>query len=51
MSPHTTNVPSGGVKYHPVTTESDRLSTYTRLDEYDTLFEARHGTGAIGQCT
>ena len=47
MSPHTTNVPSGGVKYHPVTTESDGLSTYTRLDEYDTLFEARHGTGAL----
>ena len=25
----------------------DRLSTYTGLDDYDTLFEARHGRGAI----
>ena len=47
MSPHTTNVPSGGVKYHPFTTESDGLSTYTGLDDYDTLFEARHGRGAL----
>ena len=27
--------------------ESDRLSTYTELDGYDTLFEARHGRGAL----
>ena len=47
MSPHTINVPSGGVKYHPVTTESDGLSTYTGLDDYDTLFEARNGRGAL----
>ena len=47
MSTHTTNAPSSGVKYHPVTTESDRLSTYTGLDDYDTLFEARHGRGAL----
>ena len=47
MSPHTANVPSGGVKYHPVTTESDRLFTYMGLDDYDTLFEARHGRGAL----
>ena len=47
MSPHTTNVPSGGVKYHPVTTESDGLSTYMGLDDYDTLFEAGHGRGAV----
>ena len=25
----------------------DRVSTYTRLDDYDTLFEARHGRGAL----
>ena len=47
MPPCSANVPSGDVKYHPVTTESDRLSTYTGLDDYDTLFEARHGRGAL----
>ena len=25
----------------------DRLSTYTGLDDYDTLFEAGHGRGAL----
>ena len=39
--------PSGGIEYHPVVTESDKLSTYTGLDDYDTLFEARHGRGAL----
>ena len=48
MSPHIANAPLGGVKYHPVATESDRLSTYMGLDDYDTLFEARHGRGALG---
>ena len=37
----------GGVKYHPIATESDGLSTYMGLDDYDTLFEARHGKGAL----
>ena len=40
-------LPPGGIKYHPVVSEPDRLSTYTGLDDYDTLFEARHGRGAI----
>ena len=35
-----------GMVHHPVT-ESDRLMTYTGLDDYDTLFEARHGRGAL----
>ena len=49
MPPHHANlneiayIPSGGIEYHPVISESDRLSTYTGLDEYDTFFEARHG--------
>ena len=47
MSPHTTNVPTGGVKDHPLVTGSDRLCTYTGLDDYDTLFEARYGRGAL----
>ena len=40
-------LPPGGVEYHPVISESDGLSTYTGLDDYDTLFEARHGRGAL----
>ena len=37
----------GGIGYHPVVSEIDKVSTYTRLDDYDTLFEARHGRGAL----
>ena len=43
----TAYIPSGGIEYHPVVLESDRLSTYTGLEDYDTLFEARHGRGAL----
>ena len=42
----TTEIP-GGIGYHSVATESGGLSTYTGLDDYDTLFEARHGRGAL----
>ena len=38
-------LPSGGIEHHPVVSEPDRLSTYTGLNDYDTLFEARHGRG------
>ena len=41
-------LPSGGIEYNPGVFEQERLSTYTGLDDYDTLFEARHGRGAIG---
>ena len=45
MSSCAANVSSGGIKYHPLATEPD---TYTGLaDDYDTLFEARHGRGAL----
>ena len=37
-----------GTVHHPVA-ESDILMTYTGLDDYDTLFEARHGRGALEQ--
>ena len=53
MPPHHANlseiayIPPGGIEYHPVVLESDRLSTYTGLDDYHTLFEARHGRGAL----
>ena len=32
----TTELP-GGIGYHPVVTEIDRVSTYTGLDDYDTF--------------
>ena len=41
------HIPPGGMEYHPVVTEPDRLSTYSGLDDYDTLFKARHGRGAL----
>ena len=41
------HIPLGGMEYHPVVTEPDRLSTYTGLDDYDTLFEVRHGREAL----
>ena len=54
MLPHRVNsdvfpyLPSGGIECNPEVLEQERLSTYTGLDDYDTLFEARHG-GAL--CT
>ena len=39
----------GGIDYHPNASEIDRVSTYTGLDDYDTLFAARHGRGALDQ--
>ena len=35
--------------YHPNVSELDRVSTYTGLDDYDTLFATRHGRGALDQ--
>ena len=37
----------GGNDYHSNILEMDRVSTYTGLDDYDTLFTARHGRGAL----
>ena len=39
----------GGTDYHPNASEIDRVSTYTGLDDYDTLFAARLGRGALDQ--
>ena len=39
----------GGIDYHPNASEIDRVSTYSGLDDYDTLFAARHGRGALDQ--
>ena len=40
-------LPTSGIRYHSSVSEPDRLSTYTGLDDYDTLFETRHGRGAL----
>ena len=45
QSEHTVNI--GGTDYHSEITETDRVSTYTGLDDYDTLFVDRHGRGAL----
>ena len=37
----------GGTAYHPDISETDKISTYTGLDVYETLFAARHGRGAL----
>ena len=44
-SEHTINI--AGTDYHSEITEMDRVSTFTGLDDYDTLFAARHGRGAL----
>ena len=44
-SEHTINI--GGTDYHSEITETDRVLTFTGLDDYDTLFAARHGRGAL----
>ena len=44
-SEHTVNI--GGIEYHPAISETDKVSTYSRLDDYDTLFAARHDRGAL----
>ena len=40
-------LPSSGIEYDPRIVDQDRLSTFTSQDDYDTLFEATHGRGAI----
>ena len=44
-SEHTINM--GGTDYCSEITEMDRVSTFTGLDDYDTLFVTRHGKGAL----
>ena len=44
-SEHTVNI--GATDYHSEITGTDRVSTFTGLDDYDTLFAARHGRGAL----
>ena len=44
-SEHTVNI--GGTDYHSEITETDTVSTFTGLDDYDMLFAARHGRGVL----
>ena len=44
-SEHIVNI--GGTDYHPEIPETDKVSTYTGLDDYDTLIATRHGRGAL----
>ena len=44
-SEHTIN--KGGTEYHLEITETDRVSTFIGLDDYDALFAAKHGRGAL----
>ena len=37
----------GGTDYHPNVSETDIVSTYTGLDDYDALFAAKHGRRAL----
>ena len=47
MNPWETKEQPGGNEYHPNVSELDRVSTYTGLDDYHTLFAARRGRGAL----
>ena len=47
VNPWETTELRGGIGYHPTVSEIDRVSTYTGLDDYDTMFKARHGRGAL----
>ena len=42
---------SSCIEYDPMSVDQDKLSTYTSLDDCDTLFEATHGRGAIDSIT
>ena len=45
-SEHTIN--KGGTEYHSEITETDRVSTFTGLDDYDALFPAKTWQRDIG---
>ena len=47
VDPSECTVNVGGTDYHPEIPETDKVSTYTGLDNYDTLFAARHGRRAL----
>ena len=47
VDPSEQTINIGGTDYHSEIRETDRVSTFTGLDDYDTLFAARHGRGAL----
>ena len=47
VDPSECTVNTGGTDYQPEIPETDKVSTYTGLDDYNTLFAARHGRGAL----
>ena len=47
MSPLEQVTNKSGTNYHSNAFEIDSISTYTGLDDYDTLFAARHGRGSL----
>ena len=47
VDPSECTVNACGTDYHPEIPETDKVSTYTGLDDYDTLFAARHGRGVL----
>ena len=47
VNPWEKTVNLGGIDYHSNTSETGRVSTCTGLDDYDTLFAARHGRRAL----
>ena len=47
VDPSECTINTGGIDYQPEIPETDKVSTYTGLDDYDTMFAARHGRGAL----
>ena len=47
VDPSEHTITTYGADYHSEVTETDRVSTLTGLDNYDTMFAARHGRGAL----
>ena len=44
-------LPFSGIEYDQRGVDLDKLSTYTSLNDYVAMFEARHGKGAIDNMT
>ena len=47
MEPPGHTINKGGTEYHSEITETDKVLTFTGLDNYDALFAAKHGRGAL----
>ena len=47
MEPPGHTIHKGDTEFHLEITETDRVSTFTGLDDYDALFAVKHGRGAL----